>query len=145
MVHLASMSRESIISDGSGDALTLAIFNDPVCGVRVAVGSLCDENTQYNMPGNLRLWSSDTANCLSLRGHKTANEESGQGLLKMVFFYLREQISDSSRRLDIWRTVTDVKMSKDHSLIYSASHDGCANVWRASTGKLVSTLRKPRY
>lgn len=119
-IHLANMSRESIIAEGSGDAISLAIFGDQVNGIRVAVGSLCDENTQYNMPGNLRLWTSDNENCLSLRGHKTPNEENGQ---------------------DIWRTVTDVKLSKDQSLIYSASHDGCANVWRASTGKLVSTLQ----
>ncbi|CAO3657020.1 unnamed protein product [Mucor hiemalis] len=119
-IHLASMSRESIISEGSGDAISLAIFHDQINGIRVAVGSLCDENTQYNMPGNLRLWTSDNENCLSLRGHKTPNEENGQ---------------------DIWRTVTDVKLSKDQSLIYSASHDGCANIWKANTGKLVSTLQ----
>jgi WD40 repeat protein len=31
-------------------------------------------------------------------------------------------------------------MSKDQSLIYSSSHDGRANIWRAKTGKHVSTL-----
>jgi WD40 repeat protein len=46
---------------------------------------------------------------------------------------------------EIWRTVTDVKMSKDESLIYSASHDGSANIWKAGTGRLVSTLRKYIY
>lgn len=48
----------------------------------------------------------------------------------------------SSYSIVIWRTVTDVKMSKDESLIYSASHDGSANIWKAANGKLVSTLRK---
>lgn len=86
------MKRESIISDGSGDAITLAIFNDTVNGIRVAVGSLCDENMQYNMPGNLRLWNSDSKNCLSLRGHKTPNEENGQGKRPSCgfsYFFLR--------------------------------------------------------
>lgn len=41
---------------------------------------------------------------------------------------------------EIWRTVTDVKMSKDQKLIYSSSHDGRANIWRAKTGKHISTL-----
>ncbi|CEP15670.1 hypothetical protein [Parasitella parasitica] len=118
-IHWANMSRESIIQDGSGDAITLAIFNDPAKGVRIAVGSLCDENIQYNVPGNLRLWDSETNECRSLSGHQTEHETTGQ---------------------EIWRTVTDVKMSKDQSLIYSSSHDGRANIWRAKTGKHVSTL-----
>ncbi|KAG2190222.1 hypothetical protein INT46_001146 [Mucor plumbeus] len=118
-IHWANMSRESTIQDGSGDAITLAVFNDPTKGVRIAVGSLCDENIQYNVPGNLRLWDSETNECKSLSGHQTEHETTGQ---------------------EIWRTVTDVKMSKDQSLIYSSSHDGRANIWRAKTGKHVSTL-----
>ncbi|KAF1799717.1 Homeodomain-like DNA binding domain-containing transcription factor [Mucor lusitanicus] len=118
-IHWANMSRESTIQGGSGDAITLAIFNDPTKGVRIAAGSLCDENIQYNVPGNLRLWDSETNDCKSLSGHQTVHETTGQ---------------------EIWRTVTDVKMSKDQSLIYSSSHDGRANIWRAKTGKHVSTL-----
>ncbi|KAK4511151.1 uncharacterized protein ATC70_012363 [Mucor velutinosus] len=118
-IHWANMSRESTIQGGSGDAITLAIFNDPTKGVRIAAGSLCDENIQYNVPGNLRLWDSETNDCKSLNGHQTLHETTGQ---------------------EIWRTVTDVKMSKDQSLIYSSSHDGRANIWRAKTGKHVSTL-----
>jgi hypothetical protein len=51
--------------------------------VRIAVGSLCDENIQYNMPGNLRLWDSDTKSCLSLNGHQTRNEITGQGMSRL--------------------------------------------------------------
>lgn len=45
----------------------------------MAIGSLCDENTQYNMPGNLRLWNSDTKDCLSLQGHKS-EMDGGQSM-----------------------------------------------------------------
>lgn len=93
-IHLASMSREYIISEGSGDAISLAIFGDPVNGIRVAVGSLCDENTQYNMPGNLRLWTSDNENCLSLRGHKTPNEENGQGRVTSCGYINKKILAD---------------------------------------------------
>jgi hypothetical protein len=31
-IHWANMSRESTIQDGSGDAITLAVFNDPTKG-----------------------------------------------------------------------------------------------------------------
>ncbi|KAG1108674.1 hypothetical protein G6F42_015900 [Rhizopus arrhizus] len=79
-IHLANMSRESTIQVGSGDAITLAIFNDPTKGVRIAAGSLCDENIQYNVPGNLRLWDSETNECKSLSGHQTAHETTGQGM-----------------------------------------------------------------
>ncbi|KAG2204464.1 hypothetical protein INT47_005255 [Mucor saturninus] len=116
---LGNMNRESKISEGSGDAISLAIFKHGG-GIRVVSGSLCDEHEQYNMPGNLRLWDSELDHTLILKGHKT---------------------QDPRTNATIWRTVTDVKMSKDKSLIYSASHDGSANIWRASTGRLVSTLQ----
>lgn len=47
--------------------------------VRIAAGSLCDENIQYNVPGNLRLWDSETNDCKSLSGHQTVHETTGQG------------------------------------------------------------------
>ncbi|OBZ87355.1 Rik1-associated factor 1 [Choanephora cucurbitarum] len=119
-IHWSNMSKEDTIGGGSGDAITLTIFRDPMRGVKIVAGSLCDENIQYNMPGNLRLWDSDTKTCVSMNGHQTPNEVTGQ---------------------NIWRTVTDVKMSRDETLIFSASHDGSANIWRSKTGKLVSTLR----
>lgn len=115
------MSKEHTITGGSGDAITLAIFNDRHKGVRIAVGSLCDENIQYNVPGNLRLWDLETEETTTMNGHQSRNETTGQ---------------------EIWRTVTDVKLSKNESLIFSSSHDGSANVWRAKNGKLVSTLSK---
>lgn len=48
--------------------------------MRIAVGSLCDENIQYNVPGNLRLWDSETNECKSLSGHQTEHETTGQGI-----------------------------------------------------------------
>ncbi|KAI9336047.1 WD40-repeat-containing domain protein [Pilaira anomala] len=119
-IHISNMSREYTISEGSGDAIALAIFKDTSKSLKVAVGSLCDEHTQYNMPGNLRLWDAETKNCSILKGHFIRNEEDGP---------------------EIWRTVTDVKMSKDQSLIYTSSHEGTANIWKSSNGKLVSTLQ----
>jgi WD40 repeat protein len=88
----------------------------------VAVGSLCDENVQYNLPGNLRTWDSITDTTTPLAGHKSA-------------------ISQTQNE-EIWRTVTDVKLSRDRSCIISASHDGSAKVWRTKCGKLISTLCK---
>ncbi|KAI7899201.1 WD40-repeat-containing domain protein [Cokeromyces recurvatus] len=123
-ILLANMKREQKINQGSGDAISLAIFKDPAKGIRLAIGSVCDENVQYNLPGNLRLWTSKTNDCKLLKGHRTGNTT--------------ENSTDSPA---IWRTVTDVKMSKDQTLIYSASHDGIANIWRARDGKLVSTLK----
>ncbi|KAI8386815.1 WD40-repeat-containing domain protein [Blakeslea trispora] len=119
-IHWSNMSKEDTISGGSGDAISLTIFSNPMRGVKIVAGSLCDENIQYNMPGNLRLWDSDTKTCISMNGHQTRTNHTGQ---------------------EIWRTVTDVKMSKDETLIFSSSHDGSANIWRSKTGKLVSTLR----
>ncbi|KAI9243711.1 WD40-repeat-containing domain protein [Helicostylum pulchrum] len=118
-IHISNMTREHIISEGSGDAIALAVFRDSN-GLKIAIGSLCDENTQYNMPGNLRVWDADTKNCSTLKGHYIRNEENGP---------------------EIWKTVTDVKTSKDQSLVYTSSHEGSANIWKASTGKLVSTLQ----
>ncbi|KAI8047381.1 hypothetical protein BDF21DRAFT_352328 [Thamnidium elegans] len=118
-INLSNMTREYTISEGSGDAIALAVFRDSI-GLKVAIGSLCDENAQYNMPGNLRVWDADTKNCSTLKGHYIRNEVNGP---------------------EIWKTVTDVKTSKDQSLIYTSSHEGSANIWKASTGKLVSTLQ----
>lgn len=115
------MTKEHTITGGSGDAITLAIFNDRQKGVRIAAGSLCDENIQYNVPGNLRLWDLETNHCATLDGHRTTNEARGH---------------------EIWRTVTDVKLSKNETFLFSCSHDGSANVWRAKNGRLVSTLSK---
>lgn len=106
--------------------------------VRIAAGSLCDENIQYNVPGNLRLWDSETNECKSLSGHQTAHETTGQGMCIEEWPWI--QFIEYLYDVEIWRTVTDVKMSKDQSLIYSSSHDGRANIWRAKTGKHVSTL-----
>lgn len=78
---LGNMTRESTISEGSGDAISLAIFKHSG-GVRVVVGSLCDENEQYNMPGNLRLWDSEINHTLILKGHKTENAQTNQGMFK---------------------------------------------------------------
>lgn len=89
--------------------------------VRVAAGSLCDENVQYNMPGNLRLWDSASKKANVLFGHQTESSETQQA---------------------IWRTVADVKVSHEGDLFFSGSHDGTTKVWRQSTGRLVSTLRK---
>lgn len=77
-IHLSNMTREYTISEGSGDAIALAVFRD-TNGLKVAIGSLCDENTQYNMPGNLRVWDADTKNCSTLKGHYIRNEENGPG------------------------------------------------------------------
>lgn len=89
-IHISNMSREYTISEGSGDAIALAIFKDTSKSLKVAVGSLCDEHTQYNMPGNLRLWDAETKNCSILKGHFIRNEEDGPGnaLFFNFFFYI---------------------------------------------------------
>ncbi|KAI8876565.1 WD40 repeat-like protein [Backusella circina FSU 941] len=117
-----NLSREDTIGGGSGDALSLAIYRNPrTKNMCVATGSLCDVNVQYNLPGNLRLWDSVVDEVTPLAGHKSVPSNS----------------VDSE---EVWRTVTDVKMSKDGSFIISASHDGTAKLWRSKTGKLISTL-----
>ncbi|KAI8976859.1 WD40-repeat-containing domain protein [Pilobolus umbonatus] len=117
----SNMQRESLMTDGSGDAIALLVYGDELRGDFVAVGSLCDENVQYNMPGNLRLWSSESKKQIHLNGH-----------------YVQEEAADQA---DIWRTVTDLKLSRNKDLIFSASHDGTAKVWRANDGRCISTLK----
>lgn len=78
-ILLGNMNRESKVLEGSGDAISLAIFKHGG-GVRVVAGSLCDENEQYNMPGNLRLWDSEMDHTLILKGHKTDNAQSNGGM-----------------------------------------------------------------
>ncbi|KAG1464294.1 hypothetical protein G6F46_001194 [Rhizopus delemar] len=119
-LHWENMTKESTIPGGSGDAITVAVFKDDIQGVRVAAGSLCDENVQYNMPGNLRLWDSASKKANVLFGHQTESSETQQA---------------------IWRTVADVKVSHEGDLFFSGSHDGTTKVWRQSTGRLVSTLQ----
>ncbi|CEG62878.1 hypothetical protein RMATCC62417_00129 [Rhizopus microsporus] len=117
------MSKESVISGGSGDAISVAVFKDDFAGVRVAVGSLCDENVQYNMPGNLRLWNSLSKTTHTLLGHQTIDTNQTQ------------------QQQTIWRTVADVKASNEGGLFFSGSHDGTTKVWKQSSGRLVSTLQ----
>lgn len=42
----------------------------------MVVGSLCDENVQYNMPGNLRAWNQETNQCKILKGHRARDEKT---------------------------------------------------------------------
>ncbi|KAI8981927.1 WD40-repeat-containing domain protein [Mycotypha africana] len=114
-----NLKKEEKIDGGSGDVIALAIFNNPTKGLKIAAGSVCDENPEYNMPGNLRLWELKTASFKTLKGHQSISR-SGEA---------------------IWRTVTDVKASKDKTLLFSASHDGSANIWKARSGRLRSTLK----
>ncbi|RCH86050.1 Transducin (beta)-like 1 X-linked receptor 1, partial [Rhizopus stolonifer] len=118
--YWGNMKKENKISGGSGDAITVAVFKDALQGVRVASGALCDENVQYNMPGNLRLWDSATKNTNTLAGHHSVIPQPQQ---------------------TIWRTVADIKVSHEGDLFFSGSHDGTTKVWKQSTGRLMSTLQ----
>ncbi|KAI9276371.1 WD40-repeat-containing domain protein [Sporodiniella umbellata] len=116
-----NMSKENQMSGGSGDAISVTIFQDESRDIRVAAGSLCDENVQYNMPGNLRLWNSTTKHTHTLYGHQTETPQAQQQ--------------------NIWRTVADIKVSNEGGLFFSGSHDGTTKVWKQGTGRLVSTLQ----
>ncbi|KAI8387946.1 quinon protein alcohol dehydrogenase-like superfamily [Radiomyces spectabilis] len=122
MAQWCTLSREQTFGDGSGDCETLEIINTRDGEIMVVAGSACDDNLAYNVQGNLRLWSSSSSTLTELRGHKTS-----------------VTLSDDSTQ-DLWRTVSDVKLSLDQRLIYSASYDHTAKVWDAATCKMLSTL-----
>lgn len=116
-LSLKTRCKGNFIKLKKGGGASIHLFGS----VRVASGALCDENVQYNMPGNLRLWDSATKNTNTLAGHHSVIPQPQQ---------------------TIWRTVADIKVSHEGDLFFSGSHDGTTKVWKQSTGRLMSTLRK---
>ena len=107
------------------------------------MASACNDQPEYNMPGNLRLWSADTKKVTQLPYHRTeiplsdgtqCNESNG------CMNEPKETHKKHYFTLDMWHTVTDVRVSNDQRFIYSSSHDKSARVWDAKSGKLLSTL-----
>ena len=39
--------------------------------IKIIAASACNDQPEYNMPGNLRVWSSKNKRIVQLRGHKT--------------------------------------------------------------------------
>ncbi|CDH52410.1 hypothetical protein RO3G_08709 [Lichtheimia corymbifera JMRC:FSU:9682] len=108
--------------DGSADAIALQVIKSRrQRGLKVVVASACNDQPEYNMPGNLRLWSADTRKITQLPFHRT-------------------EVPQSDGTQYMWHTVTDVRVSVDQRFIYSSSHDKSARVWDSRSGKMLSTL-----
>lgn len=45
--------------------------------LKVVVASACNDQPEYNMPGNLRLWSADTKKITQLPYHRTESSVAG--------------------------------------------------------------------
>ncbi|KAI7864775.1 WD40-repeat-containing domain protein [Spinellus fusiger] len=118
-----SLKTAYTFGEGSGDVFSLGIFQNPKTNtLKIAAGSTCDAQVEYNMPGNLRLWSQSSETVQCLPGHNTPIRQP-----------------DTSMQ-DYWTTVSDVKVSTDHKLVFSASYDNRAMVWCAETGTFLSKL-----
>ncbi|ORX42925.1 WD40 repeat-like protein [Hesseltinella vesiculosa] len=119
-----NFSHQTIIAEGSGDALCVAISStrNKTNGFQVVSGSLCQEEISYNFEGNLRVWDSDTKDTHHLRGH-----------------YSEFTLTDGTQQV-LWHTVEDVKVSNHDRLLYSAGRDGNCRIWDLITKELRAVL-----
>ncbi|KAI8143892.1 WD40-repeat-containing domain protein [Fennellomyces sp. T-0311] len=119
-----ALKHEHAFGDGSADTLAVQILNKRGKSnkIKVIAASACNDQPEYNMPGNLRIWSANTKKIAQLRGHKTTAE-----------------LADGTEQ-HVWHTITDVRVSHDQKLIYTSSHDKTSKVWCGRTGKMLSTL-----
>ncbi|KAL0089700.1 WD40-repeat-containing domain protein [Phycomyces blakesleeanus] len=109
--------------DGSGDVFSLGILQNPRSHVlTVVAGSTCDSQAEYNRPGNLRLWRESSEEVQHLPCHNTPIT-----------------LPDRTTQ-DLWASVSDVKISVDQTLIFSAAFDNRAMVWSSDTGAFLSKL-----
>ncbi|KAI9492869.1 hypothetical protein BDB00DRAFT_411581 [Zychaea mexicana] len=108
---------EHTFGEGSADTLAVHILNRKGKSIKIIAASACNDQPEYNMPGNLRIWSASKRRVSQLKGHKTLH--NGQ---------------------DVWHTVTDVRASTDQRLFFTSSHDTTAKVWCGYTGRMLSTL-----
>lgn len=109
--------------------------------LKVVVASACNDQPEYNMPGNLRLWSADTRKITQLPFHRTEVPQSdGTQCKGEEASEWKGVVTHLLYILDMWHTVTDVRVSVDQRFIYSSSHDKSARVWDSRSGKMLSTL-----
>ncbi|KAI9270734.1 WD40-repeat-containing domain protein [Phascolomyces articulosus] len=108
--------------DGSADTLAVQILNKKGKWIKVIAASACNDQPEYNMPGNLRIWSAKNKRTVQLRGHRTS-----------------VKLADGTDQ-DVWHTITDVRVSNDQKLIFTSSHDKYTKIWDGTSGKMLSTL-----
>ncbi|KAI9315143.1 WD40-repeat-containing domain protein [Dichotomocladium elegans] len=118
----SNLDCERTFGEGSADCLAVKIINDPQSsGVKVIAGCACNDQPEYNAPGNLRLWTSEDGSVKQLRAH-------------------RDEVNTPTGAHQMWFTVTDVCVSNDHRFFFSCSHDKTARVWDSRNGRMLSTL-----